>query len=75
MSRNQFVGVMAVSFTVLFLVLGVRVCHDTAVEPKDAVCMKACYPNPVDRVYGKQCFCKADIVIREMPNEEVPGNR
>lgn len=44
-------------------------------DSRDAICTKACYPNPVDRVYGKQCFCKADIVIREMPNEEVPGNR
>lgn len=44
-------------------------------DDNNAICTKACYPNPVDRVYGKQCFCKADIVIREMPNEEVSGNR
>ena len=55
------------------LVLGYKSC--TKKDDLTAVCQKACYPNPVDRVTGKQCFCKADIVIREMPNEEVPSSR
>jgi len=38
-------------------------------RPVETVCAKACYPNPVDRVIGKQCFCKADIVIREVTDE------
>jgi hypothetical protein len=41
-------------------------------HPIQDMCEKACYPNPVDRVVGKQCFCKADIVIREV-TDEVPG--
>lgn len=30
------------------------------------ICQKECYPNPVDRVVGKQCFCQATIIIREV---------
>lgn len=36
-------------------------------DDETAVCLKTCFPNPVDRVVGKQCFCQATIVIKEMP--------
>jgi hypothetical protein len=74
-SRNQFVGLMVVLFSLLFLVLGVRVCHDSGATSSSAVCQEACYPNPVDRVSGRQCFCQATITIKEIPNEEVPRSR
>lgn len=27
-------------------------------------CREACFPNDLDRVYGKQCYCKADVFIK-----------
>ena len=36
----------------------------------EVYCREACMPNDLDRVYGKQCYCKADIFIRPIVTKQ-----
>lgn len=36
----------------------------------EVYCRETCMPNDLDRVYGKQCYCKADIFIRPIVTKQ-----